>query len=95
MAKKTPQGEEKAPSFEAALAELEKLVASMEGGELSLEASLAAYKRGMELVRFCQQQLADAEQQVRILSETTSDAGSVPEAFGPSLEIPSSGESSR
>jgi exodeoxyribonuclease VII small subunit len=60
----------KAPTFESALAELEKIVADMEGGQLSLEESLAAYKRGMELLKFCQQQLADAEQQVRILSES-------------------------
>ncbi|MEJ5209819.1 MAG: exodeoxyribonuclease VII small subunit [Burkholderiales bacterium] len=60
----------KAPSFEAALAELEKIVASMESGQLSLEDSLAAYKRGTELLKLCQQQLQDAEQQVRILTES-------------------------
>lgn len=60
----------KPPAFEAALAELEKIVAGMESGELSLEESLAAYKRGMELLKACQQQLQDAEQQVRILTES-------------------------
>ncbi|MEO1767377.1 exodeoxyribonuclease VII small subunit [Thiobacter aerophilum] len=60
----------KAPSFEAALAELEKIVASMESGQLSLADSLAAYKRGSELLKLCQRQLQDAEQQVRILSES-------------------------
>ena len=34
---------------------------------MPLEASLAAYKRGAELLQFCRQQLADAEQQVKIL----------------------------
>ena len=53
--------------FEAALAELENLVRSMEDGKLELEASIAAYRRGMELMKHCQAQLADAEQQVRIL----------------------------
>ena len=53
--------------FEAALAELEKLVASMEGGQLPLEASLDAYKRGMALLQHCQLQLADAEEKVRVL----------------------------
>ena len=33
--------------FETALAELENIVSSMEGGKLELEASIAAYKRGM------------------------------------------------
>jgi exodeoxyribonuclease VII small subunit len=40
--------------FETALAELEDIVASMEGGKLELEASIAAYKRGMELMKHCQ-----------------------------------------
>ena len=57
--------------FEAALAELERLVASMEGGNLSLEQSLAAHKRGLELARYCQGTLAQAEQQVRVLEEET------------------------
>jgi exodeoxyribonuclease VII small subunit len=53
--------------FETALAELEDIVASMEGGKLELEASIAAYKRGMELMKHCQSQLADAEAQIRVL----------------------------
>lgn len=53
--------------FESALAEMETLVADMEGGDLPLEASLAAYKRGMELSAYCQKILADAETQVKIL----------------------------
>lgn len=53
--------------YESALAELEAIVADMEGGQLSLDASLAAYKRGAELLAYCRQQLTDAEQQVSIL----------------------------
>jgi exodeoxyribonuclease VII small subunit len=53
--------------FESALAELEGLVASMESGQLPLAESLAAYKRGAELVAFCQAALKDAQQQVEIL----------------------------
>jgi exodeoxyribonuclease VII small subunit len=53
--------------FETALTELETIVQSMENGKLELEASIAAYRRGMELMKHCQQQLTDAEQQVRIL----------------------------
>jgi exodeoxyribonuclease VII small subunit len=59
-----PSGE---PSFEGALAELEKIVARMEGGELSLEEALATHRRGLELARFCQQKLEAAQQQVRVL----------------------------
>lgn len=54
-------------SFEKALAELERIVAQMESGELSLEQGLAAHKRGLELVRTCQARLAAAEQQVKVL----------------------------
>ncbi len=53
--------------FEQALAELEKIVARMESGELSLEQALATHKRGLELARFCQQKLEAAQQQVKIL----------------------------
>jgi exodeoxyribonuclease VII small subunit len=56
-------------SFEAALTELEEIVASMEGGQLPLQASLAAYKRGAELLAYCQAALKDAEQQVLILEK--------------------------
>lgn len=55
--------------FESALAEMEALAAGMESGELSLDASLAAYKRGMELSAYCQKVLADAETQIKILED--------------------------
>jgi len=61
-----PSGEAKL-NFEQALAELEKIVARMESGELSLEQSLATHKRGLELARFCQQKLEAAQQQVKVL----------------------------
>ena len=57
----------KPKDFETAIQELEQVVADMESGKLSLEASLAAYKRGMELSAFCQKTLEEAEQQVKIL----------------------------
>ena len=56
-------------SFEAALIELEAIVATMEGGQLPLSESLAAYKRGAELLQFCQAALKDAEQQVQIFEK--------------------------
>jgi exodeoxyribonuclease VII small subunit len=59
----------KTQSFEAALAELEQVVADMESGKLTLEDSLAAYKRGAELLSFCRSRLDDAQQQVRVLEE--------------------------
>ena len=60
---------EAAPPFEQAMQELEQLVTRMESGELSLEQSLAAYKRGARLLQICQGALQDAQQQVKILEE--------------------------
>ncbi len=56
-------------SFEEALAELEKVVATMESGKLTLEQSLEAHRRGIELAQFCQSVLARAQQQVKVLEE--------------------------
>ena len=49
------------------MAELEQLVDQMEAGELPLEASVAAYKRGSELVKYCAGQLDKVENQVKVL----------------------------
>ena len=57
----------KSTRFEDALAELETIVQTLEGGEQSLEASLEQFERGVSLSRFCQQSLDDAEQKVKIL----------------------------
>ncbi len=66
MPKKTPS-EPPVASFEEAMDELEQLVAKMESGELPLEASLAAYQRGSELVKYCAARLDRVEKQVRVL----------------------------
>lgn len=57
----------KSPDFEKSLAELEQIVARMEGGDLSLEQSLQQFERGVALARECQQALQVAEQKVEIL----------------------------
>jgi exodeoxyribonuclease VII small subunit len=54
-------------SFEQAMEELDQLVRKMESGELALDASIAAYRRGAELARYCQGRLADAEQEIKQL----------------------------
>jgi exodeoxyribonuclease VII small subunit len=56
-------------SFEAALSELEELVGRMETGELPLQESLAVYKRGAELLAYCQAALKDAQQQVQVMEK--------------------------
>jgi exodeoxyribonuclease VII small subunit len=64
---KKPVSEPASASFESAMAELDQLVAKMESGELPLEASVAAYKRGSELVQYCAAQLERVEKQVKVL----------------------------
>lgn len=58
-------------SFEAALAEIETIVAAMEAGQLPLEQSLSVYKRGAELLQFCQTRLQEAQQQVKVFEAGT------------------------
>lgn len=55
--------------FEAAIAELEALVEQMEAGDLTLEASLLAYERGVKLARHCQTALRNAELKVQQLTD--------------------------
>ncbi|MBK9244958.1 MAG: exodeoxyribonuclease VII small subunit [Burkholderiales bacterium] len=54
-------------TFEQALDELDALVRRMEAGELGLDEAVAAYRRGAELARHCQDKLAVAEQEIRKL----------------------------
>jgi exodeoxyribonuclease VII small subunit len=65
-------------NFESSLEELEALVARMEQGELSLEDSLKAFERGIELTRGCQQALQAAEQKVEILIGKGDQLGTAP-----------------
>lgn len=61
--------ESKPVDFEKSLAELEGLVAKMEGGTLSLEESLAAFERGVKLTRDCQAALRTAEMRIKALTQ--------------------------
>ncbi len=56
-------------SYEDALAELDRLVAAMEAGQLPLDRLLESYKRGAELLTFCRARLEAVEVQVRVLEE--------------------------
>ena len=58
-----------APSYEAAVGELEQLVASMEGGQMPLDRLLEGYKRGAELLSFCRARLKVVEDQVQVLED--------------------------
>ena len=68
MKKKDEINESNPESFESAMEQLETLVSRMESGELSLEESLKAFEKGVQLTRFCQDQLQKAELKVQELS---------------------------
>ena len=67
------------PQFERAMAELETLVDRLERDDLTLEASLALFERGIGLTRACELAHDAAEQRVRILTEQSDTAE--PEPF--------------
>jgi exodeoxyribonuclease VII small subunit len=56
-------------SYEEALAELDKLVAAMEGGQLPLDQLLASYQRAAVLLDYCRGKLQAVEAQVKVLEE--------------------------
>ncbi len=55
------------PNFEAALEELEALVAKVESGQLPLDDLLAGYQRGAQLLKICRDKLQAVEQQIKVL----------------------------
>lgn len=54
-------------SFEDALAELEKIVRGLEGGQQKLEDAIGAYERGARLRAHCEAKLAEAETRVQAI----------------------------
>jgi len=58
-------------NYEAALQELEQLVARLESGDMPLEQLLTQYQRGAELLQFCRDRLAAVEDQIKVLDQGT------------------------
>jgi exodeoxyribonuclease VII small subunit len=56
-------------SYESALAELERLVQSMENAQLPLDQMLQNYRRGAELLQLCRERLQAVEDQVKLLDD--------------------------
>ena len=56
-------------SYEAAVQELEQLVARIESGQMPLEQMLAGYQRGAVLLQFCRARLDAVQQQIRVLDD--------------------------
>jgi exodeoxyribonuclease VII small subunit len=66
---KMPETENNLKDFEKALQQLEKIVNTMESGELGLEDSLSQFEQGIKLAKTCQDTLSNAESRVEQLIE--------------------------
>ena len=69
-------------NFNKGLLQLEEIINKMESGELSLEDSLKYFEEGVKIHRQCHTALTDAEQRIRVLSD--SDNYSEEKPFGDS-----------
>ena len=69
MATATKHGSVTPASYEAALQELEQLVARLESGDMPLEQLLTQYQRGAELLGYCRDRLQAVEGQVKLLEQ--------------------------
>ena len=67
--------EKKQMKFEEALAQLEKLVAEMEGGRLPLDSMVGRFEEGRKLVDFCTRELESIK---RRIEQVTADGGTKP-----------------
>jgi exodeoxyribonuclease VII small subunit len=69
MVKSTATSPPVPASYELALAELDRLVQAMEGGQMPLDQLLDSYRRGAELLQFCRGRLEAVEAQVKVLED--------------------------
>ncbi|MHB0913643.1 MAG: exodeoxyribonuclease VII small subunit [Armatimonadota bacterium] len=64
-------------TFEVAIERLEEIVRALDGGESTLDESLALYEEGVKLARFCSARLTDARGKLELLA----DGGTKPLEF--------------
>jgi exodeoxyribonuclease VII small subunit len=74
-------GDAAEPSFEVALAELERIVASLERGEPQLTSALAKYEKGVQLLSICHRLLEKAEHSVAILTGVDEEGNALTTPF--------------
>lgn len=55
----------KEKSFEEALKEIEKIIEGLEEGNLPLKENIAKFKEGVELLKFCNKELKEAEMSIQ------------------------------
>jgi exodeoxyribonuclease VII small subunit len=82
-----PKPRETELNFEGAMDRLEKIVEQMESGKLPLEDLIVRYEEGMNLVKVCQERLANAEQKIEIIARNSAGKPVIKE-FEPTQEAP-------
>ena len=80
-----PKPREAELNFEGAMDRLEKIVEQMESGKLPLEDLIVRYEEGMNLVKICQERLANAEQKIEIIARDSAGKSVIKE-FEPAEE---------
>jgi exodeoxyribonuclease VII small subunit len=85
-----PKQRETELNFEGAMDRLEKIVEQMESGKLPLEDLIVRYEEGMNLVKICQERLANAEQKIEIIARNSAGKPVVKE-FEPTQEPKTAG----
>jgi exodeoxyribonuclease VII small subunit len=80
-------------NFEKAMSRLEAIVEQMESGKLPVEDLIVRYEEGMNLVKICQERLANAEQKIEIIARNSAgktvvkDFEPVPEPAAPAKAV--------
>ena len=69
-------------TFEEAMKELEKLVDSLDKGDVSLDEAIAAYDRGSQLKDYCQKKLHEAKMKVETI-QSSDNIDTIPEKLSP------------
>ena len=77
------------PKFEQAIVDLKGIVSKLEGGDLPLEDALSLFEKGIELTKYCNQKLDEAEKKVEILlKDEKGDLRTEPFEHSPDEERP-------
>ena len=69
-------------TFEEAMQELEKLVDSLDRGDVSLDEAIAAYDRGSKLKDYCHKKLHEAKMKVETI-QSPENIDTIPEKLSP------------
>jgi exodeoxyribonuclease VII small subunit len=78
-----PQPDAEPVGFEASLRAAEQAVASLESGQLDLDAALASYEKGVRMLAHCHALLEAAERKVSLVKQTAPGAPAELVAFEP------------